>query len=115
MTPAADPKIVEEVSQAIDAAIGKNRRLEFLTVGVLLTLFVAGIGLLVYGAIRERWELLCSGGIVELAVTLPIKHLLKFRADAIKLRTVPHLLRLATTKTQLGSAFKLAIRILDQV
>src|SRR5205807_431489 len=66
-----DAEVVREVTACIDQAIAKNHRQEWLAITTLVLLFLAGLGLLVYGAIAQVWQLLVPGGLVQLTVVFP--------------------------------------------
>ena len=73
----SDEEVIREVEACIDAAIEKNRHTERIVVGVLLMLFVAGLGLMIYAAISQRWEMLVPGSIVQIILFFPIRKLIQ--------------------------------------
>ena len=90
-----DASIVREVTERIDLAIRKNRHQERVVIAVLVLLFAVGVGLLVYGAAAAAWGFLASGGLLQLAILLPVDWLVRLRADNLRLQILPQLLRLA--------------------
>jgi len=64
----SDPGSGEAV---IDTAIEKNRHTERTVLGILVLLFVVGLGLMVYAAVIQRWALLVPGGFLQI---VPILH-----------------------------------------
>ena len=68
-----DAEAVREVTSCIDAAIEKNHRQEWVAIGVLVALFLTGLGLLVYGALAQVWQLLIPGGLAQLTIVLPLR------------------------------------------
>jgi len=109
-----DSEVVREVTACIDAAIKKNRRTEYAVIAVLLLLFLAGLGLLIYGAVIQRWELLVPGGLVQLIIYFPIRRLIRLREDNMRLQILPQLLRLAETKEAKQLAAKLIKRPIEK-
>lgn len=92
-----DDAVVRAVTAAIAAAVAANRRQEMLVVAVLVTLFVVGLGLLVYAAIAQAWVLLAPGGLVQVTVVFPVLRLIRLREDDMRLLILPQLMRLADT------------------
>jgi hypothetical protein len=111
----SDPEVIREVCDRIDAALRKNHRTELVIIGVLLLLFLSGIGLIIFGAAVQRWEFLVPGGLAELAIVFPIRQLVKLRADNLRLQIIPQLLRLADTPQAKALAFELIQRLIRQV
>lgn len=110
-----DAEVVREVSERIDVAIRQNRRHERVIVIVLVLLFVVGLGLIIYGAAIQEWQLLVPGGILQLTVAFPIRRLIKLREDNMRLQILPQLLRLADTEEAKALAARLASRLIEQV
>lgn len=95
------PEILRDVTARIDRAIQRNVNFERLFVFILLTLFAAGIGLMVGGVISQRWECFVPGGLSEVAIIYPIEKLRKLREDNLLFETFPALLLMANaTKSQ---------------
>jgi hypothetical protein len=110
-----DSDVIREVEACIDAAIEKNRHTERIVIGVLVTLFVAGLGLMVYAAIVQRWELLVPGSIVQVIIFFPIRKLIQLREDNMRLRILPQLMRLADTDEAKLLAARLVKRLIEKV
>jgi hypothetical protein len=107
--------VVREVSECIEQALTHNRSQERLIVGLLAVLFLTGLGLLIFGAIAQSWTLLVPGGLVQLAIVMPIQKLLRLREDNMRLQILPQLMRLATTKESRELAAKLVLRLLEKM
>ncbi len=110
-----DAEVVREVSDAVDAAISKNHRTERVVVGVLIALFAVGLGLLVFGAVVQRWELLVPGTLTQLTIVLPIRKLVALRENNMRLQILPQLMRLADSKEAKFLAAQLVKRLIQQV
>ncbi|HTU92467.1 MAG TPA: hypothetical protein VMF69_20465 [Gemmataceae bacterium] len=111
----SDTEVIREVEACIDAAIEKNRHTERIVIGVLLTLFVAGLGLMVYAVVSQRWELLVPGSIVQILLFFPIRKLIQLREDNMRLRILPRLLRLADSEEAKLLAARLVKRLIEKV
>ena len=110
-----DSEVIQEVTACIESAIDKNRRTERTVVAVLVCLFVAGLGLLIYGAAIQRWELLVPGSIVQVIIFFPIRKLIQLREDNMRLQILPHLLRLADSDEAKVLAARLVKRLIGKV
>jgi hypothetical protein len=110
-----DAEVIREVTACIDAAIEKNRRTERAVIAILVSLFLAGLGLLIYGAIIRRWELLVPGGLAQLIIYFPIRRLIRLREDNMRLQILPQLLRLADTREAKRLAANLVKRLIQKV
>jgi hypothetical protein len=110
-----DAEVVREVTACIDEAIVKNRRTERVVVAILIALFLTGLGLLIYGAVIQRWELLVPGGLAQLIIYFPIRRLIRLREDNMRLQILPQLLRLAETREAKRLAAKLVMRLIKKV
>jgi hypothetical protein len=89
--------ILEAVTARIDRAIQRNVKLEKLFIVILMTLFLAGLGLMMGGVISQRWECFIPGGLSEVAIVYPIEKLRKLREDNLLFETFPALLLMANT------------------
>jgi hypothetical protein len=110
-----DAEVIRLVTESIQEAIRKNRHTERLYVGALVLLFLTGLGLLIGGGVAQRWELLAPGGIVQLAIVLPIRRLIQLRQDDMRLQIIPQLLLLAETREAKLLAAKLVKRLINKV
>ena len=63
-----DADVVREVTEHIEEALRKNRRIETILIVLLVSMALTGLGLLILGAIQEQWALALPGGLCELAV-----------------------------------------------
>ncbi len=101
MSAPVTPDVIDRVTERIDRAIRRNIHLERLIIGILVTLFLSGIGLVIGGVVSQRWECFIPGGLAEVAIIFPIQKLTKLREDNLLYETFPALLRMAnTTRTQ---------------
>lgn len=108
-------EVVREVTACIEAAIAKNRRQEWIVIGVLLALFAIGLGLLVLGAVSQTWALLAPGGLVQVTIVFPISRLIRLREDNMRLQILPQLMRLAETNEAKVLAAQLVRRLIEKV
>ena len=115
MSRKSDAEVVQEVTACIDAAIEKNRRAERIVIAVLVLLFLAGLGLLVYGAAIQRWELLVPGSLVQLVIFFPVRKLIQLREDNMRLQILPQLMRLADSDEAKSLAARLVKRLIQKV
>ena len=90
--------LIKEVMAEMATAFAVARRRERLETGVLLALFFVGLGLLVYGALTQAWQLLIPGGLVQASIVIPLERLVKIRAEQLTLQLLPQLMRLADTR-----------------
>jgi hypothetical protein len=110
-----DAEIVREVTKCILAAIAKNRRQEWVAIGVLVSLFLVGLGLLIYGALAQVWQLVVPGGIIQTTIILPLRWLIKLREENRTLHILPQLMRLAESKEAKTLAAELVRRLILKV
>jgi hypothetical protein len=110
-----DTEVIREVEACIDAAIEKNRHMERIVIGVLVTLFVVGLGLMAYAAVSQRWELLVPGSFVQIILFFPIRRLIQLREDNMRLRILPQLMRLADSEEAKLLAARLVKRLIEKV
>jgi hypothetical protein len=110
-----DAELIRLVTERINDAIQKNPHTERLYVAGLVLLFLAGLALLIVGAITQRWELLAPGGLVQLAIIFPIRKLIQLRQDDMRLQIIPQLLLLAETRESKALAAKLVKRLIEKV
>ena len=110
-----DGEVVREVSERIDQAINDNRGRERVIVGVLIVMFVVGLGLILYGAISRSLQLLVPGGVIQVALVFPVRRLIKLREDNVRLQIIPQLLRLADSREAKVLAARLIRRMIEQV
>ncbi len=115
MSAKTDAEVIREVSDRIDVAIVANRAREMIIAVVLVLLFLVGLGLMIYGAAIQRWELLVPGGVTQLSIAFPVRGLIKLRGDNLRLQIIPQLLRLADTEEAKALAFQLITRLIEQV
>lgn len=115
MSRKSDADVIREVANCIDGAIEKNRRTERIVVVILVALFLAGLGLLVYGAVTQRWQLLIPGSIVQLSIFLPVRKLIQLREDNMRLQILPQLMRLADSDEAKLLAARLVERLIQKV
>lgn len=91
------PAILEAVTARIDRAIQRNVKLEWLFIVILMTLFLAGLGLMMGGVISRRWDCFIPGDLSEVAIIYPIEKLRKLREDNLLFETFPAMLLMANT------------------
>ena len=115
LTKKDDAEIVREVAACIELARLKNRKQEWVAVGVLVTLFGVGLGLLIYGAVANHWQLLIPGGLAQVTVVLPLRWLIKLREENRTLMILPQLMRLAETSEAKTLAARLVRRLIKKV
>lgn len=115
MSKKEDAEVIRLVTERINEAIQRNWHTERLYIGALVLLFLAGLGLLIGGALSQRWELLAPGGLVQLAIVLPIRRLIQLRQDDMRLQIIPQLLLLAETHEAKVLAARLVKRLIDKV
>jgi MFS superfamily sulfate permease-like transporter len=111
----SDAEVIRQVEACIDAAIEKNRHTERIVIGVLVSLFVVGLGLMVYAAIIRRWELLVPGSLLQIILFFPIRKLIQLREDNMRLRILPQLMRLADSDEAKLLAARLVKRLIEKV
>jgi hypothetical protein len=87
----------DKVKACVTAAIAKNERVEWVIVWLLVVQFITGTGLLVFGAVTQRWEGLVPGALIDAMLVLPLRQLMKLHRYNVLLSTVPTMLILAET------------------
>jgi hypothetical protein len=107
--------VVREVTDTIQAALKRNRWIETTLLSLLGGIGLTGIGFLVTALFTARWELAASGGIVELAILMPIRELVKLRRENLRLEILPQLIRLADTANRKKPVFDLITRLIEQI
>jgi hypothetical protein len=112
---AEDAELIREVTAYIEVANAANRRQEWVVTGLLVALAVVGLGMLIYGAVAQAWQLVIPGGLIQSAVVLPIRKLIKLREENKALQIPPQLLRLADNKGARALAAKLILRLIEKV
>lgn len=110
-----DVDVVREVTDTIQRALQRNRRIETTLLALLGGIGVTGIGFLISAVYTGRWELGVSGGIVELAVIMPIRELVKLRRENLRLEVLPQLIRLADNANRKKLVFDLVSRLIEQI
>jgi hypothetical protein len=60
--------VVREVTEVIQTALKRNRRIETVLIVILASMAFTGIGLIIYGAIQHNWAAAVPGSISELAI-----------------------------------------------
>jgi len=115
LTKKSDEDVIREVTDCIEVAIERNRRMERAVIAVLIALFLTGLGLLIFGTLVGRWQLLAPGSVVQLIIFFPIRRLISLREDNMRLRILPQLLRLADTKEAKKLAASLIKRLIAKV
>lgn len=98
MSAPVTPDVINRVAARIDQAIIRNKRLEWLFIGILLCLFIVGLVLIVVGVTSQRWDCFVPGGLVEVAIYFPIGKLEKLRNDNLLFETFPAFLEMANTR-----------------
>jgi hypothetical protein len=109
-----DADVAREVTQAIQVALDRNRRIETIVIAILATLAFTGIGLVIYGAAVRSWEAVLPGTISELAIVMPIRYLLRIRNENVRLEAMPQMIRLADTPAKKKSAFDTINKMITQ-
>ena len=82
---------------------------------MLVALFLTGLILLIVGAVKAQWYLSVPGGLAQLTIVLPIRHLIKLREDNMRLQILPQLIRLADSKEAKILAARLVRRLIQKV
>ena len=82
--------VVREVTDTIQAALKRDRQIETIVLGL-------------------------PGGIVELAILMPIRELVKLRRENLRLEILPQLIRLADTANRKKRVFDLITRLIEQI
>ena len=111
----SDTEVIREVESCIDAAIEKNLHTERIVIGVLVSLFAVGLGLMVYAAISQRWQLLVPGSLLQIILFFPIRKLIQLREDNMRLRILPQLMRLADSEQAKLLAARPVKRLIEKV
>jgi len=110
-----DAEIVREVTEVIQGAIQRNRRIETILIAILAGIAFTGIGLLIYGAIIRSWEIALPGSISELAIAMPIRRLVTLRQENLRLEVLPQMIRLADNASKKKLIFDLVSRLIGQL
>ncbi len=110
-----DVDIVREVTDTIQAALTRNRRIETTLLALLSGIGLTGIAFLIAALFTARWELAVSGSIVELAILMPIRELVKLRRESLRLEVLPQLIRPADTTNRKKLVFDLISRLIEQI
>lgn len=113
--PRRDDETIELAAKAIAEANEKQRQSERLEIALLIVLFVGGLGLLIAGALAERWEFLVPGGLLQFMTIWPLRQIAKLREDKMRLQVVLQLLKLATSKESKLLAAELVRKLIEQV
>jgi hypothetical protein len=87
-----DVDVVREVTDTIQRALQRNRRIETALLTLLGGIGATGIGFLISVVYTARWELAITGGIAELAIVMPIRELVKLRRENLRLEVLPQLI-----------------------
>lgn len=111
----ADADVAREVTAAVDDALKENRRIETTLIVILVAVAATGIGLMVLGAWVRQWTLALPGSLAEIGIAMPIRSLVKLRAENIRLKILPQMMRMADTATEKRVAFKLIDKLISQV
>jgi hypothetical protein len=109
-----DLATVEDVEKRLRTALNRNRKQEWLIIGLLLTLFLLGLVLIGYGVLATHWAAI-PGTFLEGAIYFPIRELTKLRAGNIRLLSIPPLLRLANEKEAQKVVIEFVQRLISQV
>ncbi len=107
--------VVREVTDTIQAALERNRRIETTLLSLPGGIGRAGIGSLVTALFTARWEHAVSGGIAELAILMPIREPVKLRREDLRLEILPQLIRLADTANRRKLVFDLITRLIERI
>jgi hypothetical protein len=110
-----DVDVVREVTDVIQGALNRNRRIETILIAILAGIAFTGVGLLVYGASIRSWEVALPGSISELAIVMPIRYLTRLRQENLRLEVIPQLIRLADTANRKKLVFDLISRLIEQI
>jgi hypothetical protein len=110
-----DVDVVREVTDTIQVALKRNRRIETTLLTLLGGIGVTGIGFLVSAAYTGKLELAASGGIIQLAILMPIRELVKLRRENLRLEVLPQLIRLADAANRKKLVFDLISRLIEQI
>ena len=111
----SEPDVVGEVTRYVNEAISTNRQQEWVVIALLLALFLVGLGLLVYGAYSQSWQLLAPGGIIQMAIVFPLRRLISLREQNKALQILPQLMRLADTTEAKALAAELVKKLIEKV
>jgi hypothetical protein len=115
MSRKTEAELVREVTTAIEVAIAANRRLEWLVIAGLASVFIIGLALLVYGALTQIWQLLIPGGLIQTAIVLPLRKLISLREENKALQILPQLMRLAEDDEAKALAALLVKKLIEKV
>ena len=107
-------QVIQEVTETIEAAIKKNQQTERIIITCCVAMFLVGLGLLVFGAVIQRWEILIPGGLVQFTIVWPLRKLMALSANNMRLRILPQLMRLADTQEAKYLAAQLVENLIQQ-
>jgi hypothetical protein len=103
------------VTEVIQGALARNRRIETVLITILASMAFTGIGLIISGAVGRSWEAALPGSISELAIIMPIRALIKLRQENVRLEAMPQMLRLADTATRKKLILDFLGRLITQI
>jgi hypothetical protein len=107
--------LVVEVEKRIDRTLKRHALVGWIIVAILVTFFLAGMGLVIYGTLKESLYGIASGGVVEAFIIAPVARLIRFRGDDIRLAIIPALLPLLDHNKARELAALLVQALIDQV
>ena len=108
-------EVIREVAVYINDTIRRNRRGERLIIALLVAQFLAGLALLLVGAVLERWFLIVPGGLLSALLFWPVNKLTSLRANNLRLQLLPELLRLAEEEEAQQLAAKLINQLIERM
>lgn len=101
MSAPGEPDVFDKVAARIEQALAENKGKERLLVFILMTLFLSGIGLIIYGILSGTWWECGIGTLLEGTIYYPFEKLRKIWQYKLLYRTFSEFLRLADkTRTQ---------------
>src|SRR5437763_11697626 len=107
--------VAREVTEVIQAALRRNRRIETVLIAILASMAFTGIGLIIHGAANQNWVSAVPGTISELAIVMPIRYLISLRRENVRLEALPQLLRMADTATRKKLILDFLGRLITQI
>lgn len=110
-----DADVVREVTDVVQGALARKRRIETVLVTILASMAFTGIGLIIYGAFARSWEAALPGSLSELAIVMPIRSLIRLRQENVRLEAMPQLLRLADSATRKKLILDFLGRLITQI
>jgi hypothetical protein len=110
-----EDELIREVMAEMAKAFEVARRRERLETVAILLLFVVGLGLLVFGAVTQAWQLLVPGGLVQASIVVPLQRLVKLRAEQLTLQLLPQLMRLADSQEAKELAARLVKKLIGRL